>query len=312
MKKTTQNIQRTIVAMALMALVGLSGCGPNATTGGNTTSNSTGVTEAGKVVGCLDYDAINQLPEFKKAAEDIEKNIKAKREALEKEFKGVKQPTPEQQRKLQDAQLDLQKEAGKILNPLKLRAEAATAMVAHDKKILVVLDKRIVVHGVPDITEDVKKLFQGSGEVKMPEGVDSSKAPIGYFDNEVVQSLKVFQEAQLAIFKKRQELLKMFEEKVKNMQPAERELLERELRLKLETYKETVMQPLVQEVNDSVKEVAQAQGLSLVLDKQHVMQGGRNMTNEVVESFLKKVGTKGSAKPAASATPAGSPTPGGH
>ena len=74
------------------------------------------------------------------------------------------------------------------------------------------------------------------------------------------------------------------------------------------------MQPLLQQVNDSVKDVAQAQGLSLVLDKQHVMQGGRNMTNEVVEAFLKRAGVPTGGKPKASATPgtagAASPTPG--
>ena len=68
------------------------------------------------------------------------------------------------------------------------------------------------------------------------------------------------------------------------------------------------MTELFSKVNDSVKEVAEGQGLALVLDKQHVLQGGRNMTSEVVDTFLKKTSDKGGATKPAKA-PSGTPTP---
>ncbi|CAM9753090.1 unnamed protein product, partial [Phaeothamnion confervicola] len=239
-----------------------------------------------KGVGSVEQDQIFELEEFKTAKKQVEDLVKAKQAELEK--KGIKKdkpPTPPQQQMLRDAQAEIQKETAKILNPLKARAEAAVANVAHDKNMLVILDKRIVVYGVPDITDDVKKTFQTKGELKLPPEADTSKAPIGYFDQSVVRSLKLFSEADANIYKKRAELMASYQAVAKNKSASERELMERELRLKLEAYQEQVMQPLIQQVNDSVKDVAQAQGLSLVLDKQHVMQGGRNMTNEVVEAF---------------------------
>jgi outer membrane protein len=304
MKKASSILKSSLIGLVLTSFA-MSGCtgSPGGTTGNSTTS----VSEAAKVVGSLEQEAVFQLPEFKKAKEDIDKKVKTRMEALEKEIPKGKPPTPEQQRKIRDVQLDLQKESGKILNPLKNRAEAAIRVVAAEKNMLVVLDKRIVVFGVTDITDDVKKLFQSeTKEIKLPPEADVTKAPIGYFDQEVVRSLKIFQEAEMSIYKKRSELLAQFEAKVKTMSPSERELLERELRLKMETYQETIMQPLMQEVTDSVKDVAQAQGLSLVLDKQHVMQGGRNMTNEVVEAFLKRAGGKSSPK--AASTPGAKPS----
>ena len=297
---------RIVAVGTLLAAVFLAGC-PGKTPGGpgnNSTTAPVSTSDAAKLVGSLDNEQIFQLPEFKKAKEDLEKKMKAKEEELRKKLPKDKAPTPEQQQMIRTAQLEMQKEQAKLLNPLKLRAEAAVAVVTREKKMQVVLDKKIVVFGVPDITEDVKKVFQGPGEIKLPGEIDTSKAPIGYFDQEVVRQLKLFQEAEVSIAKKRMELMKAAQARAAKMSPSEQQMLERELRMKLESYEQQTIQPLIQQVNDSVKDVAVAQGLSLVLDKQHVMQGGRNMTNEVVEAFLKRAGGGSAPKPKASGTPA--------
>lgn len=265
-----------------------------------------------KQVGSLDQEAIFTMPEFEQAKKDMEKMAKDREDQIEKEAKALgNEPTADQQRafekKVREIKLELQKKSNETLNPLKTRAEFAISQVAAAKGMTVVLDKRIIVYGVPEITDEVKKAFESAKpDAKVSDPPDTSNAPIGYFDQDVVRTLKVFQETEVQIYQKRAELAKEFEEKTKGMSAADRELLERQLKLKLESYQEQLTTPLVTAVNESVKEVAQAEGLSLVLDKQHVMQGGRNMTDKVVETFLKKVG--GAQAPAGDATP-GTPTP---
>ena len=194
------------------------------------------------------------------------------------------------------------------MEPLQQRQEAAILKISRDHKLTVMLDKRIVVYGVADYTDEVKKLFQSKEEIKVGDEVDTSKSPIGYFDQDVVRSLKVFQLVSAQVQRKQIELMKKLEEAKNKVTPAELQVLQNNARGELEAYQEQVMTELFSKVNDSVKEVAEGQGLALVLDKQHVLQGGRNMTSEVVDTFLKKTSDKGGATKPAKA-PSGTPTP---
>ena len=193
------------------------------------------------------------------------------------------------------------------MEPLQQRKEAAVLKISRDHKLTVMLDKRIVVYGVADYTDEVKKVFQGKDEIKVGDEVDTSKSPIGYFDQDVVRSLKVFQLVETQVQRKQIELMKKLEEAQKSVSPAELEVLKNNASGELEAYKEQLVTELFSKVNDSVKEVAESQGLALVLDKAHVLQGGRNMTSEVVDTFLKKTAEKGGSKPAKA--PSGTPTP---
>lgn len=262
---------------------------------------------AAKTVASIDQEVLFGLPEFKKAEEQMKAAREKAEQDLKKKLPANGKMTPELQKIITQTQVELQKKNNELMNPLKERIHAAIEKVSREKKLLVVLDKRIVVYGVPDVTDDVKKVFQESGDIKLGDEMDTSKSPIGYFDQDVVRSLKVFQQAEMDIFRKRNELFKEFENKKGKLSAPEQEMLQRELTLKLDTYRESVVAPLLTQVQEAVKEVAQAQNLSLVLDKQHVMAGGRNMTSEVVETFLKKAGAapgeKGTPKPGGSATP---------
>lgn len=266
-----------------------------------------------KKVAALDQDVIVNLKAFKDAEEKLKKSFEAREAELKKKIEAA-QGDAEKQNLLQQAQLEMQKERNEILMPLKTRAEAAVASVAREKGKIVVLDKRIVVYGVPDITEEVKAKFETEGEITLPEEQDTTTSPIGYFDQEVVRALKVFQEAEIEIFQKRAELARDMQKQAEkaDISPTELQNLQKEATVRLEAFQEQKMTPLIQAVNDSVEEVAQAEGLSLVLDKQHVMYGGRNMTNEVVETFLKKVGGGGASAETPAETPAPAATPGGE
>ncbi len=308
MKLSKATSRYWVMALCCLSLssLGLTGC-----QGGGGGAQPGVSAAAAKSVGAIDQEVLFKLPEFEKANKEVEAEAKKIQAQLEKELPTQGQPTKEQIQKIQEAQAKVEKLGNSKLDPLKTRMEAAILSVSRAKKLTVVLDKRIVVYGVPDITEDVKKAFQAPGDLKTGDEVDTTKSPIGYFDQDVVRSLKVFQQVEMDLYRKRSDMMKEFQGKAKSLSPAEQEMLKQEFTIKLDAYKEQLMTPLVQQVNDSVKEVAQAQGLSLVLDKQHVMQGGRNMTSEVVEVFLKKASGSPS-KPVSTPAPAASATPGGQ
>lgn len=266
-----------------------------------------------KKVGAIDQEAIFTLEEFKKAEKDIEAFNAQKKKEFEDAVqakKGKQGAEAELANLYRKIQLEVQQKRNQILNPLQTKAEAAVATVARSKGLTVVLDKRIVVYGVPDITEDVKKVFQQQGELKLPAEQDTSKSPVAYFDQDVIRSLKVFQEADLRLFQHRNDLMREYEKRAEKLSPSEREALQRELTARLEAFKEQTMAPLYQKVTASVNEVSKANGISLVLDKQNVMYGGRNITDSVVETFLQKVGQpEGAASPSAAGSPAAAPSP---
>lgn len=269
---------------------------------------------AAKKVASIDEAAINEMDEFKKAQKELDKWAETE---VKKRAELVKDKTEaEKNAAFQEYQLELSKKQAEILNPLKDKARAAIALVAKDKGVTVVLDKKIVVYGVPDVTEDVKTKLKGGEKLEYPkEEIDPAQSPIGYFDQDVVRNLKVFKEADIAIATERvneiKKMQKKFQDEGRNPTPQEMQSMEQLLSARLQALQEQKMGPLIKAVTDSVADVAKQEKLSLVLDTQHVMHGGRNLTEQVVDSFLKKVdgggapAASGSPAPAATATPEG-------
>ena len=193
----------------------------------------------------------------------------------------------------------------KIILPLNNRVSAAIAIVSASKGLKVVLDKRIVVCGVPDVTEDVIKLFRQEGELKLPSEEDTSDSPVAYFDQGIVRKLKVFGEVDIRLSQARADMMREYEKKAPSLSAAEREALQREISARFEALSQQQYGPLYQKVNNAVNQVAKNLGISLVLNKQTVMYGGRNITDEVIDTFNASLTAPSeSAAPAPAATPA--------
>lgn len=275
--------------------------------GGGTQSSSAAV----KKVASIDNAAIYGMDEFKKAKETLDKWADDESEKRRKEV--AEKSDAEKEAAFKQFQLELQKKEAETLNPLKDKVRAAVAITAQNKGVTVILDKKIVVYGVPDVTEDVKAILSKGEKLEYPkEEIDPTQSPIGYFDQNVVRSLKAFQEAELAIAQERatqiQKFQKEFEKEKRQPTPAEMQSIQQTLEARIQAVQEQKMGPLVKAVTDSVAEVAKAENLSLVLDTQHVMHGGRNLTEQVVDSFLKKAGNANTTE-AAPATPTAGETP---
>lgn len=275
--------------------------------------NSDQMTSPVKKVGSIDQEAIYGLEAFTKAEKELQTLSESKQKEFEKQAKskaGKSGADAELQNLYRKLQLEMNQKRNELMNPLQTRAEAAVASVARSKGLTVVLDKRIVIYGVEDITEEVKKVFEQEGELKLPDTVDASNCPVAYFDQTVVRSLRVFTEAEMRLYTERSTMMREYEKRVQKLSASEKEALQREMSARFEALQEQIMTPLYQKVTNSVNEVSKAQGISLVLDKQNVMYGGRNITDAVVETFLNSVaGANQAAAPAegATAAPAASP-----
>ena len=75
-----------------------------------------------------------------------------------------------------------------LFGPLFARAQVAIASVASSKNLSVVLDKRIVIVGGQDITQDVMDLLGGVGEPVPPVNTPLP-SPIGFVDQNQIDTI---------------------------------------------------------------------------------------------------------------------------
>lgn len=299
------SLRKIAVACGLsLSLLFVAGCTGDGAGGGGAKS------AAVKKVASIDESAIYGMDDFKKAEESLNKwsddEVKKRQEAVKDKSEEEKATAFSQY------QVDLQKKTNETMGPLKDKARAAIALAAKDKGVTVVLDKKIVVYGVPEITDDVKALLTKGGELTYPKDeIDPAQAPIGYFDQTIVRNLKVFKQAEMEILAERNNQIQGMQKAIKDSgrepTPAEIQNMQKAVEARLEALQEQKMGPLIKAVTDSVAEVAKKENLSLVLDTQHVMYGGRNLTESVVDTFLKKSDgqdTTAGSSPTPEATPA--------
>lgn len=266
-----------------------------------------------KKVASIDESAVYSMEMFTKANEELDKW--AQEESEKRRIAVESKSDEEKQKAFQEFQAELEIKTNETLNPLKEKARAAVAMAAKEKGVTVVLDEKIIVYGVPDITEDVQTLLKSGNELVYPEDSEEEmqKAPIGYFDQNIVRNLKVFKEAEMELFQERNAMLTQMREELQKAKdagrepsPAEIQAMQKAIEARLESLQQQKLTPLLKAVNDSVEEVAKQENLSLVLDTQHVMYGGRNLTELVVDTFLKKI-SGGASSGATESTPAPAP-----
>ncbi|MDQ7824796.1 MAG: OmpH family outer membrane protein [Candidatus Eremiobacteraeota bacterium] len=236
--------------------------------------------------GLIDRDVIMKLSAFQRANDSLTQKVME----LDKKYAGMaKGLRPDQQEELYlRYRQDVETLKAQEMKPLMDKAQAAVALVAKEKKMKVVLDSKIVIAGADDITEDVKEKFKSSEKLTAPEEAVGSDSKIGYFDQEVVRSLKMFRDADQQVYSMFSTMKKELETKMKTMSDEEKQKVFSQYDSQLESKKNELYSPLLKKVTGTVETVAKNKGLVLVLDKQFVMFGGKNVTDEVVEALKGK------------------------
>ena len=76
-----------------------------------------------------------------------------------------------------------------------------------------------------------------------------------------------------------------FDEKSKSMNETEKERYYKQLQERLGNKEKELMDPLLNEINDTIKKIAEKKGLKVVVDKSTVVYGGTDITDEVAKAL---------------------------
>ena len=114
----------------------------------------------------------------------------------------------------------------------------------------------------------------------------ASESAIGVVNYQVLVSQtprleQVRTEMQSAIAETRKE----FDSKSQNMNDEEKERYYKQLQERLGNKEKELMDPLLEEINATIKKIADKKGLKVVVDKSTVVYGGSDITDEVAKAL---------------------------
>jgi outer membrane protein len=232
-------------------------------------------------VGFIDQAAIGALPQFQRANAQVAQYKAQLDPQFAAAMKRAKSPSAQQQVQAQFQQKFID-EQRKMLGPLFARAQAAIAQVSSNRRLTVIVDKRIVVYGGQDITKDVTGLLNEPGPV-VPPVATPGPSTIGYVDQTQIDNLPKIKNANDDFNKwandQRNAALK--EMQSAKSDPKKQQQIFQNYQKTLTDQQEKVLKPLVDQTRDAMAKVAGQKHLILVIDRSDVIYGGTDITADV-------------------------------
>lgn len=123
----------------------------------------------------------------------------------------------------------------------------------------------------------------------MPVQAASAVSPVGVVDylyliNQHPETVK----ANDALRSEQEAIKKEFSDKSAGLNDADKETLDRQLGQRLEQKRQELLKPIIEKINNAIKEVANNKGLSIVIGKQQVVYGGVDITEDVLRTITGK------------------------
>ena len=116
----------------------------------------------------------------------------------------------------------------------------------------------------------------------------AASSNVGVVDyRQIAQQSSQLQDIQSQMQKEVQDAQKEFEEKSANMSDQEKNDYYQQTQQRLAQKNQELMEPFQKSIEDSVKSVAEAKGLSVVLEKSSVVYGGQDITQDVIKKLSK-------------------------
>lgn len=118
----------------------------------------------------------------------------------------------------------------------------------------------------------------------------ASAAPssnVGVVDYRQFSSLKIFTDADAQMQQAVQQAQQEFESRTANMSDEEKQDYYQQTMERLQQQQVDLMEPVRKQVEDAVKSVADAKGLTVVLTKDAVVYGGTDITQDVIKVLSK-------------------------
>jgi outer membrane protein len=237
-------------------------------------------------VGFLDQSAVASLPAFVAANQQVAQYKAQLESQFASAMRGAHSDADKQRITLQYQQ-EFQDKQNEVMGPLFQRAQAAIANVSAQKKLSIVVDKRIVIYGGQDITSDVVNAVRGSSAISAP----SSTAPgssIGFVDQSALANsqevktasdqLQKFQSAQQPIYQARFKNARTDVDKQQVMADYNKAISDKQNEL---------LKPLIDQTRNATASVARSKNLLLVVDRADVVFGGTDITQDVQNALNK-------------------------
>ena len=115
----------------------------------------------------------------------------------------------------------------------------------------------------------------------------AASSNVGVVYRQIAQQSSQLQDIQSQMQKEVQDAQKEFEEKSANMSDQEKNDYYQQTQQRLAQKNQELMEPFQKSIEDSVKSVAEAKGLSVVLEKSSVVYGGQDITQDVIKKLSK-------------------------
>lgn len=244
---------------------------------------ASGANDVNDDIGKLDQVALSALPAFQAAR----RQLNGYGAQLQRQYIGRAQHASqsEQQRLAAEFQSKMGDRERQLFGPLFGKAQVAIASVASSKNLTVVVDKRIVVFGGQDITNNVKDLLTGVGDPVAPRSTPGP-SKVGFVDQAAIDQTPKVKSATDEFLKFKADQEKAAGEKLKTAKTAtDRDNILKDYRKTLDDQQTKTLKPVVDSTRAAIADVAKSKGLILVVDKGNIVFGGTDITKDVTDKL---------------------------
>jgi outer membrane protein len=237
-------------------------------------------------IGYLDQGALATIPAFA----DANRKFTDFRSSLQREFEGRSRRarTQDDQNKLAaEFQSRLAARQRELFSPLFAAAQTAVASIASSRALSIVVDKRIVIVGGQDITKNVVDLLSSPGSPVPPVNTPPPST-VGWVDQTQIDSLDQFKKAQDDFAKFGEDQRKSAQDKLRGAKTdADRNKIYADYQKAIDDKRDQQVKPLVDTTRAAIADVARKKGLVLVIDRNNLIFGGTDVTQDVVAALKK-------------------------
>jgi outer membrane protein len=235
-------------------------------------------------IGYVDQTALSSIGSFTSA----NKQLAQYKSGLDAQFAGAMRSAhsaDEQARVSQEFQDKLAERQRELFGPLFEKAQVAIASVASDKNLSVVVDKRIVIYGGQDITQNVMDLLTGIGDPVPPVNTPPPSS-VGFVDQQAIDGTAKLKSATDAFAQFRSDQTQQAQSKLKTVKsPADRDQVLKDYQSAIDAKEKDLITPLVDQTRSAIADVAKSHHLLLVIDRGDLIYGGTDITTDVVKEL---------------------------
>jgi len=235
-------------------------------------------------IGFVDQSALSNIRSFT----DANRSLAGYKVDLDKQFaqrmRSVRDAAS-QQRIAQEFQNKLGTRQRELFAPLFARAQTAIASVASSKNLSVIVDKRIMIFGGQDVTQNVIALLAGPGD-PIPPVSTPPPSSVGFVDQAQIDQVPKLKSANEDFQKFQADQQKAAAAKIKSAKSdADRQVVFKDYQSALADKNKSSIAPLVDKTRDVIADVAKKKGLLLVIDRSNLIYGGTDITNDVTSAL---------------------------